>query len=83
MDVEWAEISDLGPDERERACAYVRVYTYYLASAFIPMVTRDQKKKRRTSDKHSKPIARWQVALAVTQLDAECVFFFFFHSANN
>lgn len=75
MDVEWAEISDLRRDACERTCAYVRacVYTYYLASAFIPMVTRH--KKRQTSDKHGKPNARWQVALVMTQLDGACVFF--------
>lgn len=34
----------------------------------------DPAQKRRTSNKHSKPIARWQAALVLTQLDAGRVF---------
>lgn len=64
MDVEWAEISDLRRDEcvRVRVCvrayAYVCVYTYYLASAFIPMVTRHKKDGRATNTANLLPDGR-------------------------
>lgn len=45
MDVEWAEISYLRGQER---VVSVCVFTYYLASAFTPMVTQHKMVKHPT-----------------------------------
>ena len=52
MDVEWVEISYLWGEERVWC---VCVFTYYLASAFTPMVTQEKMENHQTQQL----IARW------------------------